>query len=79
MNTITTTAQPTTVEEVKATNKYIFAKTLAMAYSEVSKQLPEADGPITSKKLFVDIPAGAKLVYEFYRLRNKDQKIYVIL
>lgn len=50
---------------------------MAEGYTAAAAELPETDGPIASKKLFVD-KATAKLVYEFYRARNKQRKIYII-
>lgn len=66
------------VDQVSALPNHITATTYAGAVVEVAKLLPDTPGPITSKKLFVDIENGSKIVYEFYRVRNKDQKIYVI-
>lgn len=71
--TITT---PTTIEQVKATNNYIIAKSHAEATVEASKRLTTA-GPITSKKIFFDKTSNS-VVYEYYRVRNKEQKVYVI-
>lgn len=72
----TTTAQ-LTLQEIEALPNTHKAHTQAEAYTITAKELPEGDGPIASKKLFVD-KATAKLVYEFYRARNKERKVYII-
>lgn len=68
---------PQTIQEVKATNNYIKAGSHAIAYARVGERLPYTDGPIVSKKLFIDI-STRELVYEFYRIKNKEAKVYVI-
>lgn len=73
MNTITL-KQPTTIEQVRQL-QHDYARTHAGATVIVANKLPAEHGPITSRKLFME---GNKLVYEFYRIRNKDNKFYII-
>lgn len=73
MNQATTT-QPTTIDQVRAL-AHDYARSHAGATVLVSQKLPEEHGPITSRKLFVE---GNKVVYEFYRVRNKENKFYII-
>ena len=68
---------PLTLQEIETLPNTHKARTQAEGYVIAAKELPDADGPITSKKLFVD-KATARLVYEYYRARNKERKIYVI-
>lgn len=68
---------PQTLPEVLETNNYIKASSHAIAYARVGEELPDSDGPIVSKKLFADKPSNS-IVYEFYRVRNKERKKYVI-
>jgi len=71
-----TTAIPTTLTEVQALPNHIHARTQAEAYVEVGNRLT-TPGPIVSKKVLFDKETN-KLVYEFYRARNKEEKVYVI-
>lgn len=73
MNTYTM-QQPTTIDQVKQL-PHDYARSHAGAVVLVAAKLPEQDGPITSKKLFME---GTSLVYEFYRTRNKENKFYII-
>ena len=72
-----TTQAPQTLQQVKETNNYIKAASHAVAYAQVGERLPFTDGPIVSKKLFIDA-STRELVYEFYRVKNKEAKVYVI-
>lgn len=76
MNQTITPTAPKTLDEVKQLNNHITATTHAEAYVEAGKRLSSA-GPITSRKLFLD-EETKKLVYEYYRTRNKEEKLYVI-
>jgi len=68
---------PATLEQVMATNNYIIAKTHAEAYVEAGKRLTTASGPIVPKKLFFD-QETKKIVYVYYRLKNKEHRLFVI-
>lgn len=72
----TTDLTPTTLAQVQALPNHVTARSHAEATVLVAAQLT-TPGPITSKKLFLD-RATNKLVYEFYRVRDKDSKVYVI-
>lgn len=75
MNQTVIAATPATIEQVKQ-NTYIYAKSHAQAYAQIhSEGMLSSSGPLASRKLFKE---GEKLVYEFYRARNKEQKVYVI-
>jgi hypothetical protein len=71
---VTSTTPPTTIDQVHQL-PHEYARTHAGALVVVSAKLPAEHGPITSKKLFME---GNKLVYEFYRARNKGDKFYII-
>jgi hypothetical protein len=70
-------AKQLTLQEIEALSNTFKAKTAAEGYTIAARELPDTDGPIASKMLFVD-KATTKLVYEFYRARNKENKIYII-
>lgn len=73
--TTTAIATPATIEEVKKL-PHIYAKSHAQAYAHIySEGMLPTSGALTGKKIFKE---GDKLVYEFYRVRNKEQKVYVI-
>lgn len=69
---------PATLSDVFATNNYIIVKNLAEAYNEAGKRFDPNNGPIVSRKILFDKEKN-KAVYEYYRVRNKAEKIYVIL
>lgn len=73
MNQIATA--PQTVDQIRKLPNTIYAKSHAQAYAAAGERLPYTDGPIVSKKLFAE---ENKVVYEYYRVRNKEEKIYVI-
>lgn len=75
MNQAKTTAQPTTIAQVKALPNHAEAKSYAAANLLAIANLPLGDSPMTSKKLFME---GTSLVYEFYRLNAKHIKFYII-
>lgn len=66
-----------TLQQIEAMPSTKKVRTMAEGYTTASAELPEEDGPVVNKKLFVD-KTTAKLVYEFYRVRNKENKIYII-
>lgn len=66
-----------TLQQIEALPSTKKVRTMAEGYTAASAELPEEDGPVVNKKLFVD-KATTKLVYEFYRVRNKSNKIYII-
>lgn len=66
-----------TLQEIEALPSTKKVRTMAEGYTAAAEFLPDTDGPVTNKKLFVD-KTTAKLVYEFYRVRNKENKIYII-
>ena len=65
---------PSTIDQVKKL-PHDYARSHAAAVVLVSQKLPSEHGPIASRKLFVE---DSKVVYEFYRLKNKDNKFYII-
>lgn len=71
------TAVQLTLQEIEALPSTKKVRTMAEGYTAASSHLPDTDGPVVNKKLFVD-KETAKLVYEFYRARNKENKIYII-
>ena len=73
MNTIASN-EPKTIDQVRAL-AHDYARTHAGATVIVGNKLPPEDGPITSRKLFME---AGRLVYEFYRVRNKENKFYII-
>lgn len=66
--------QPVTIEQVKQL-PHDYARSHAGAVALVSAKLPAEHGPIASRKLFVEV---SKVVYEFYRIKNKENKFYII-
>jgi len=75
MNQTAIAATPATIEQVRQLT-HIYAKSHAQAHAHIySEGMLPSSGPLASKKLFKE---GEKLVYEFYRVRNKEQKVYVI-
>lgn len=74
-STVITPTSPKTLQEVKALPNHVVAFSMAGAHNHVANLLPCTPGPLASKKLFAE---GNHLVYEFYRVRNKTEKIYVI-
>jgi hypothetical protein len=73
--TTATAAAPATIEQVKLL-RHFYSKSHAQAHAHIYTEglLPTA-GPLTGKQIFKE---DGKLVYEFYRVRNKEQKVYVI-
>lgn len=66
--------QPATIEQVKQL-PHDYARSHAGAVVLASAVLPAEHGPIASRKLFVE---NSNVVYEFYRLKNKENKFYII-
>lgn len=77
MNPVTTQT-PKTIDEVKKMPHWSYQRNHAVALVKASETLTGDDGPIVSKKLFYDEKekVGA---YEYYRVRNKSAKVYVII
>lgn len=66
-----------TLQQIEALPSTKKATMLSQGYSIAASELPEADGPLVSKRiLFTE--GEKKLVYEFYRARNEENKIYII-
>lgn len=74
---MTVTAAPLSVKDISGLPNTYKAKSPAEAYSYASQTLNSENGPVASKKLFVDGETG-EIVYEYYRARNKAEKVYII-
>lgn len=62
------------IETLPSTKK---VRSMSEAYTIAATELPDTGGPIVNKRMHLR-EETASLVYEFYRVRNKEQKIYVI-
>lgn len=69
---------PQTIDEVKKMPHWSYQRNHAAALVKAAEILIGDDGPLVSKKIFFDTKANAG-VYEYYRVRNKALKVYIIL